>query len=117
MFIHRGLHTPSTVEQHANLRHSDMTPKMISIIRDLQFDVARLTLLNQALWELIRGRLDLTDQDLEAMAQEVDLRDGVKDGQITNTPMACPNCGRVSGSKQYRCMYCGMQFEKPVMDG
>jgi len=84
-------------------------------VEDLEHHIARLSLLNQALWELIRDQLKLSDADLEKVAREIDLRDGVEDGEISNTPVKCPSCGRVSNSKHYKCMYCGLQFEKPVM--
>lgn len=93
----------------------DMTPQLLAQVRELEHQIGRLTLLNQALWELLRDRVGLTDQDFENMVREVDLRDGVLDGQITNTPMKCPQCGRVSASKHYRCLYCGLEFQKPVM--
>ena len=84
-------------------------------IRELEHQVARLQLMNQALWELLRERAKLTDADLERKAQEVDLRDGVQDGKITNTALKCPTCGRVSSSKHWKCLYCGLEFQKPVM--
>ncbi len=84
-------------------------------VRELEHHVARLSLLNQALWELIRGKLGLTDADLERIAKEIDLRDGVEDGCITSGPLQCPRCGRVSSSKHWKCLYCGLEFEKPVM--
>ena len=84
-------------------------------IRELEQQVQRLMLLNQALWELLRDRLQLTDADLERMAHEVDMRDGVEDGRMTDTAVRCPTCGRVSSSKHWRCLYCGQQFEKPAM--
>ena len=85
-------------------------------IRELEHHVARLSLLNQALWELIRERLGVSDADLEARANEVDARDGVKDGVVTDGPLQCPNCGRISNSRHWRCLYCGLEFEKPVME-
>lgn len=84
-------------------------------VRELEHQVARLQLMNQALWELIRERAKLTDADLEQKAQEIDLRDGVADGKITNTALKCPSCGRVSSSKHWKCLYCGLEFQKPVM--
>ncbi len=84
-------------------------------IRDLEHQVARLSLLNQALWELLRDRVGLTDQDLERVVHEVDMRDGVEDGRVTDTAVRCPTCGRISNSKHYRCLYCGQEFEKPVI--
>ena len=84
-------------------------------IQDLEHHIGRLSLMNQALWELLRERAGMTDADLEHKAHEVDLRDGVEDGAMTQTPVKCPTCGRVSNSKHWRCLYCGQMFQKPVM--
>ena len=54
-----------------------------SRVRDLEYHIRRLSLLNQALWELLRERAKLTDAELERMVREIDLRDGVEDGAIT----------------------------------
>jgi hypothetical protein len=83
-------------------------------VRELEHQVRRLALMNQALWELIRNRLGLTDGDLEKIVREVDLRDGVEDGAVTNTPLRCPQCGRISNSRHWKCLYCGLEFEKPA---
>lgn len=83
-------------------------------VKELRHQVERLSLLNQALWELIRGKAGLTDADLERMANEIDLRDGVADGKIGGGAVACPTCHRVSNSKHYKCLYCGELFEKPL---
>ncbi|MDX9971495.1 MAG: hypothetical protein RBU21_00755 [FCB group bacterium] len=84
-------------------------------IRDLEHQIARINLLNQALWELLRERAKMTDNDLLAKIKEVDLRDGIEDGRMTVTPLECPSCGRVSSSKHWKCLYCGQLFEKPAM--
>ena len=84
-------------------------------IRELEHHIGRLSLMNQALWELLRERAGMTDADLEHKAHEVDLRDGVEDGAMTQTPLKCPTCGRVSNSKHWKCLYCGQMFQKPVM--
>lgn len=84
-------------------------------VQELAHQVERLSLMNQALWELLRERLGLTDADIERKANEVDLRDGVQDGRMTTTALKCPKCERISSSKHWKCMYCGVLFEKPVM--
>jgi len=84
-------------------------------LRELEHDIQRLQLLNQALWELIRERTNLTDADFEQKAHEIDMRDGVADGRMTETALTCPSCGRVSSSKHWKCLYCGQEYQKPVM--
>lgn len=112
-----GLFDNVSDRAHTEARIAEMqaAAQTASALRDLEFEVARQKLLMQAMWELIRDRARLTDADLEAKAQEIDLRDGVQDGRITDGPLRCPSCGRVSNSKHWRCLYCGQQFEKPAM--
>ena len=86
-----------------------------SRVRDLEHEVQRLKLLNQALWELLREKLNISDADLEKRIREVDLRDGVADGRMTDVALKCPACSRVSSSKHWKCLYCGQEFEKPLM--
>lgn len=83
--------------------------------RELKDQIAKLALMNQALWELLCQRLQLTDDDLAKIAQEIDLRDGVADGKMTETAVRCPQCGRISNSRHWKCLYCGLQFEKPAI--
>ncbi len=98
----------------ASQRAAEMANEARTAIRELQDEVDRLALLNQALWELIRARLGVTDADLERMAYDIDMRDGRSDGKITAHAVRCPACGRVSNSKRAKCLYCGQLFEKPV---
>ncbi len=84
-------------------------------VREVEHQIERLMLLNQSLWELLREKLNISDADLQAKIQEVDMRDGVADGKMTTTALKCPTCGRTSSSKHWKCLYCGQQFEKPIM--
>jgi hypothetical protein len=84
-------------------------------IRELDHQVQRLSLLNQALWELLRDKLGIDEAALEAYIKTVDLRDGVEDGRMTHTALRCPKCDRVSSSKHWKCLYCGAEFQKPMM--
>ena len=84
-------------------------------VRDLEHEIGRLKLLNQALWELLKQKLQINDAELEKHVTAIDLRDGVADGQITTVALKCPACSRVSSSKHWKCLYCGQEFEKPVM--
>ena len=86
-------------------------------VHQLRERVERLSLLNQALWELLREKLGLSDADLERMAQEVDLRDGIADGKMTARAVRCPACARVNNSRHPQCRYCGQPFQTPLFGG
>lgn len=83
-------------------------------IKELRHQVERLTLLNQAMWEMVRDKAGFTDAELEHKAEEIDLRDGQKDGKIGGNAVTCPTCSRVSNAKHFKCLYCGELFEKPL---
>ena len=65
-------------------------------------------LVTLALWELIAERHSSTVEQLRAKVAEIDLRDGVQDGQFGGQAAQCTGCGRPMNSKRPRCMYCGM---------
>ncbi len=106
---------PSSLGPEMEPRHQPTGKNWAMEIKELKHQVARIQLLNQTLWELLRERLQLTDADFEAKLREIDLRDGREDGEMSNTPVKCPQCGRISSSRHWRCIYCGLEFEKPVM--
>lgn len=100
-------------------RNPRSSPRVDAVLRrkvkDVEQKMHRLEIVNQALWELARGALGITDAQLEEKIKEIDLRDGIEDGQITEVPLRCPACGRVSSSRYWKCLYCGMEFEKQVI--
>lgn len=111
-----GLPSMSTVT--TQMRPQNTGPSNTTLMertRDLEHHIERISLLNQALWELLRDKLNMDDAQLEAKIHEVDLRDGVEDGRMTETGLQCPKCGRISSSKHWKCMYCGAKFKKPIM--
>lgn len=66
----------------------------------------------QAMWELIRDRTTLTDDDIDQRMQEIDLRDGKSDGKMKTPVRDCAECGRVISRRHARCLYCGAEFQK-----
>ena len=84
-------------------------------VKEVERKIQRVELINQALWELAKGALGLTQEQFDAKLKEIDLRDGVEDGLITVVPLRCPSCGRVSSSKYWKCLYCGMEFERQTL--
>ena len=81
-----------------------------------QKNTERLYMVVQAMWELLREKVGLTDSDLEAKVQEIDLRDGRLDGKDANLTAthACRQCGRTILSGQSACSWCGAHFEGGV---
>ncbi len=76
-------------------------------VRQLEDSVARLALVNAALWSLLKDKTGLTDAALTARVRDIDLRDGVEDGKITTTVQNCQQCGRTMAPRHKRCLYCG----------
>jgi hypothetical protein len=81
-------------------------------MRTLEVRVSHMALACQAMWEMLRDRVGITEQELLAKMNEVDLRDGAKDGRMTPVLTSCPACGKPSNSKNSSCMYCGAALPK-----
>jgi hypothetical protein len=81
-------------------------------VRDLELQLARVTLVSQALWELLRERVGLTEEQLLAKVNEVDIRDGSLDGKLSAQVVTCPRCQRNVHARHFRCIYCGQEITK-----
>jgi hypothetical protein len=73
----------------------------------LEDQVGRLTLVATAMWELLRDRLQVSEEELLKKLQDVDLRDGKKDGKHNPPAVACPGCQRANHRRHVHCLYCG----------
>ena len=78
----------------------------------LQQQVGRLALASIAMAEILRDHLGISSEVIEAKIQEVDLRDGKLDGTFRPSAKTCTDCGRVSGSMNATCLYCGTPLPK-----
>ncbi len=67
----------------------------------------RAMLACEALWSIVREKLDLTDEQLVQRMNDLDLADGNLDGKASKTAVACPKCGRTIKRSLPKCMYCG----------
>lgn len=68
----------------------------------------------EALWIIIREKLDLDDELLEKAVKAVDLQDGKLDGKVVHDIATCSNCGRKVGRNRATCMYCGTPIKGNV---
>jgi uncharacterized OB-fold protein len=63
------------------------------------------------MWELLRKKTDLTDDELRQKMQEVDLRDGTADGRLKSVAVDCKECGRPVNSRRKACQYCDCEMQ------
>ena len=82
-------------------------------IGELAGVVESLTLTCQAMWELFREQGNLTDEMLLRKMEEVDLRDGRRDGRMGASASTCPDCSRPNNARHERCVYCGGLLPPP----
>ena len=78
-------------------------------VRLLEDRLDRLSLVCRALWELLKDRTDLQEEDLVTKVREIDMRDGKEDGKMGRTVKNCGKCGRTMSARHSRCLYCGAQ--------
>ncbi len=74
--------------------------------QDLHDRVDRLTLLCEAMWNIISDRLEFTEDDLLRAVMAVDGSDGSPDGRKTKTPLKC-DCGAMVHPRVSNCQFCG----------
>ena len=81
-------------------------------VEHLRREVNRLLMITEALWEIVRTKEGMTDAELVAKIDEIDLRDGAIDGKrAKEPPKDCPNCNRTLPRRQPTCIYCGTSAE------
>ncbi len=68
--------------------------------------IDRLTLLCEAMWELMRQTTGLTDEHLAHKVAQLDATDGRTDLKRAKTSTAC-GCGAMVPAKSMMCQFCG----------
>lgn len=76
----------------------------VRVARELEEKVNRLALICRAMFELMPG---LSEDQLKAKIQEIDLRDGQADGRMTPQGKRCPKCDAMMSPRFGRCLFCG----------
>lgn len=83
-------------------------------VRILEANLAKVLMINEALWELMREKLGLTDEDLNHKLYEIDMRDGVLDGKNQRKVVECSSCHRKVSPRHPSCIYCGQRIDDSV---
>lgn len=99
--------------QSQSQRATSKVERSANHIKELERKVDSLALACQSLWELLRDRTGLTEEELESKMEEIDLRDGKLDGKLGNIIDECRKCGRKTSRKRPNCLYCGESTNSP----
>lgn len=75
-------------------------------IRLLENHLHKAMLINETLWEIMKQKLNLTDDMLRTELSKVDLRDG--------QTKKCPQCHHLNASRHPGCIYCGHVIDDSV---
>ncbi len=67
----------------------------------------RVVLAVEALWSLLRDKVGITEDELAARMNEIDLSDGKLDGKVRKGAVSCPKCSRPISRRLPKCIYCG----------
>ena len=105
LYQQRRINDVETTAQESSRKATDFQVR----VRELEDSVARLALVNAAMWSLLKSHTGLTDAALAARIRDIDLRDGVEDGKLTPNVQNCQKCGRTMAPRHKRCMYCGSE--------
>ncbi len=84
-------------------------------VSDMEEQLDRVSLVCASLWELMRERLEISDDELLAKMREIDLRDGVADGKLRLAPATCAACARISHPRHRQCVYCGGELSRVLV--
>lgn len=76
-------------------------------ITELERRADRTALACQALWEILKLKTGVTEAEVFAEMEEIDLRDGKADGKISNEVLRCGRCNRAINTARPVCIYCG----------
>ena len=77
-------------------------------VETLRFDIERLLMITEALWNFIKEEHGYSDDELIARITQIDMRDGKLDGRVKKSGVEkCPKCGRVLMKNRPVCLYCG----------
>lgn len=75
----------------------------------------RMALVLQAMIQILEAQGLLSQAQLLARIQAIDLSDGVADGrQIRLGSLRCGQCGRENLGNRQRCLYCGSEDLQPM---
>lgn len=85
-------------------------------LRQVEKEHERLKLMVIAMWELLKERTSLSDDELTRFIEKIDMKDGKRDGRV-GTRLAFHSCGDCSHKipdSALTCPYCGSEQPRSV---
>lgn len=96
----------SSLTALSTTRSERHTNRLSVQMQDLERRVDSLSLICQAMWELLQERTNVTEDMLIEKVHEIDLEDGKLDGKRSKDVMYCLECHRPLSKRHHRCLYC-----------
>ena len=78
-----------------------------NVLEKLEERVARLALINEAMWNLLKAKTGSSDEDLWTEIHRIDAADEIIDGRRTPQAVKCHACNRNLPLGGRQCIYCG----------
>lgn len=104
-----GVHYGDYPVDTGSARAAGKAQEAINDVAYIELRMDRLSLVCMALWELLKERTNLTEEDLLNRVRDIDLRDGQLDGKLKKGIKRCPKCDRVMSPRHAKCLYCGAE--------
>lgn len=83
-------------------------------VEDLNERIDSMAMILRAMWALLEEQ-GMTTEQLMAKMEELDLMDGVEDGQMKQGAVDCPACDSKVAPGLSRCQFCGTEVA-PIDD-
>ena len=96
---------------HAERTAERASEKAGEVLHHLNAKIDGLALTCQALFEILQSQNGVTEEQLAQKMEEIDMRDGTKDGSISPAKKVCSQCGRRASPTRGNCLYCGGLLE------
>lgn len=109
---------------YMELRHNDETPveksplKSRSIMNmeerllEVEDRISKLLLVNAALYDVIKEKLNVTDEDIAQKINELNDKNFLLEQKTDQHVRKCRKCGKNLIQRRTVCVYCGMENDK-----
>ena len=102
-----GVYGSTSMASAAHGQALDASAKADQANTQIEFlarDVERLSMVTQALWQILKDEHGYDDEVLRKKVMEIDLADRTEGG---HAPQPCDQCHRPLARRHAHCLYCG----------